>query len=123
MAKKKKPVRKKKVEVVAAERSPFWALAGAILLILAALFLLLGGFGTGGGLPVNLFHGAYWAFGWAAYITPVALVYWGLTVIFTFFQSRLEKRIGRGYDRAHVARAMQAAGEPGQPHGGGAAPA
>ena len=38
----------------------------------------------------------------------VALMYWGLTVLFTFFQSRLEARIGRGYDRAHVARATQA---------------
>jgi polar amino acid transport system permease protein len=53
-----------------------------------------------------------------AYVA-VALVYWGLTVLFTFFQTRLEKRIGRGYDRAHVARAMQAAGQQGQPHGGG----
>jgi polar amino acid transport system permease protein len=53
-----------------------------------------------------------------AYVA-VALVYWGLTVLFTFFQSRLEKRIGRGYDRTHVARAMQAAGEQGQPHAGG----
>ena len=51
-----------------------------------------------------------------AYVA-VALVYWGLTVLFTFFQARLEKRIGRGYDRTHVARAMQAAGEQGQPHG------
>ena len=31
--------------------------------------------------------------------SPSALVYWGLTVLFTFFQARLEKRIGRGYDR------------------------
>jgi polar amino acid transport system permease protein len=53
-----------------------------------------------------------------AYVA-VALVYWGLTVLFTFFQSRLEKRIGRGYDRAHVARAMVAAAEQGQPHAGG----
>jgi polar amino acid transport system permease protein len=52
-----------------------------------------------------------------AYVA-VALVYWGLTVLFTFFQSRLEKRIGRGYDRSHVARAMAAASEQGQPHGG-----
>ena len=44
-----------------------------------------------------------------AYVAA-ALVYWGLTVVFTFFQSRLERRIGRGYDRAHVARAMRAAG-------------
>ncbi len=54
-----------------------------------------------------------------AYVA-VALMYWGLTVLFTFFQARLEKRIGRGYDRTHVARAMAAAGEQGQPHGGGA---
>jgi polar amino acid transport system permease protein len=53
-----------------------------------------------------------------AYVAA-ALVYWGLTVLFTFFQARLEKRVGRGYDRAHVARAMQAAGEHGQPHGSG----
>ncbi len=39
-----------------------------------------------------------------AYVAA-ALVYWGLTVIFTFFQARLERRIGQGYDRAHVARA------------------
>ena len=49
----------------------------------------------------------------------MALIYWGLTVIFTILQSRLEKRIGRGYDRAHVASAMAAASEQGQPHGGG----
>ena len=53
-----------------------------------------------------------------AYIAA-ALIYWGLTVLFTFFQARLEKRIGRGYDRAHVAQAMAAASQQGQPHGGG----
>ena len=42
-----------------------------------------------------------------AYVA-VAMIYWGLTVLFTFFQSRLEARVGRGYDRAHVVRAMQA---------------
>lgn len=78
MAKKKKQTRKKKVEASASERSPFWGMSGAILLVLAAIFLLLGGFGTGGPLPVNLFHGAYWTFGWAAYLTPVALAYWGI---------------------------------------------
>jgi S-DNA-T family DNA segregation ATPase FtsK/SpoIIIE len=84
MAKKKKTVKKKSTKaskaaaVEPAERSPFWALSGAVILILVAVFLLLGGFGTGGPLPVNLFHGAYWAFGWAAYITPIALAYWGV---------------------------------------------
>ena len=78
MAKKKKQTRKKKVEEAPAyERSPFWAYAGAVLLLLSAVFLLLGGFGTGGPLPVNLFKGTYWMFGWAAYLTPVALAYWG----------------------------------------------
>ncbi|HET9420966.1 MAG TPA: amino acid ABC transporter permease [Nocardioides sp.] len=42
-----------------------------------------------------------------AYVA-VAMIYWGLTVLFTFFQSRLEARVGRGYDRQHVVRAMQA---------------
>ena len=37
-----------------------------------------------------------------AYVAA-ALLYWALTVVFTFFQSRLEKRIERSYDRAHVA--------------------
>jgi len=79
MAKKKKSTKKKApvVEEVS-EQSAFWPLAGAIILIVAALFLLLGGFGTGGALPVNLFKGAYWALGYAAYLTPLALVYWGV---------------------------------------------
>jgi polar amino acid transport system permease protein len=48
-----------------------------------------------------------------AYVS-VALLYWALTVIFTFFQTRLERRIGRGYDRAHVARALEAQAQ--EPH-------
>lgn len=82
MAQKKKTVKKKgsraAAKAVKAEPSPFWALSGAIGLILLAFLLLLGGFGVGGPLPVNLFHGVYWLLGWAAYLTPVALVYWGV---------------------------------------------
>src|SRR6185312_2503886 len=81
MAKKKKPVKKGKktaAAVVTAEHSVFFAQAGAVVLILAAVLLLLGGFGTGGPLPVNMFKGVYWALGWAAYLTPVALIYWGV---------------------------------------------
>ena len=80
MAKKKKSKAKsrKAAAAVPVERSPFWALAGAILLILLALFLLLGGFGTGGPLPVNMFEGVYWALGYAAYLSPLALVYFGV---------------------------------------------
>jgi polar amino acid transport system permease protein len=36
-----------------------------------------------------------------AYIVAAGL-YWGLTAVFTTFQSRLEKRISRGYDRTGV---------------------
>ena len=52
-----------------------------------------------------------------AYVAA-ALIFWGLTVVFTFFQARLEARIGRGYDRAHVARVKKV--QQGQPHGGAA---
>ncbi|HEX5744491.1 MAG TPA: DNA translocase FtsK 4TM domain-containing protein [Candidatus Saccharimonadales bacterium] len=80
MAKKKKSTRRKKAAAKAAspDHSQFFAQAGAIILMLAAFLLLLGGFGIGGPLPVNLFKGAYWTFGWAAYLTPVALAYWGV---------------------------------------------
>lgn len=74
---KKKQTRRKKVEEVS-ERSPFWPLAGAILMMIVAFFLLLGGFGTGGPLPINLFKGAYAALGWAAYLTPLALALFGI---------------------------------------------
>lgn len=77
MAKKKKKTRSKKIEPQT-ERSAFWPLSGAVLLIVIALFVLLGGFGTGGPLPTGLFRGAYWTLGWAAFLVPVALVYWGI---------------------------------------------
>ena len=77
MAKKKKQTRKKAAEV-APERSTFGAQAGAILLIIVALFILLGSFGTGGALPKGMFHGVYWTLGWAAYLTPIALVFFGV---------------------------------------------
>src|SRR6266576_1102362 len=77
MAKKKKSS-KKKVAEEPLEASPFWPLAGAFILVILGLFLLLGGFGTGGSLPVGMFHAAYWLFGWAAYFVPFVLVYWGV---------------------------------------------
>ncbi|HTE22411.1 MAG TPA: DNA translocase FtsK 4TM domain-containing protein [Candidatus Limnocylindria bacterium] len=78
MAAKKKQTRKKKVKEEVAEKSPFWPLAGGILLMVAAFFLLLGGFGTGGRLPVGMFGGAYTALGWAAYFTPISLAFFGI---------------------------------------------
>jgi S-DNA-T family DNA segregation ATPase FtsK/SpoIIIE len=79
MAKKKKSGKKKAAEVeIVSERSPFWSYSAAVLIILIALFLILGGFGTGGTLPKDLFGAAYWLFGYAAWLTPVALVYCGV---------------------------------------------
>lgn len=75
MAKKKKQTKRKKVEQVEEyqERSAFWAIFGSILLIVIAFFMLLGGFGTGGALPLNMFQGMYNFLGLAAYITPLAI--------------------------------------------------
>lgn len=79
MAKKKKRVNKKKKPPVekAVSQSNFWPLAGAIFLVLIAFLLVLGGFGTGGALPVELFEIVYSVFGWVAYLTPLALVFFG----------------------------------------------
>ena len=79
MAKKKKSSTKKSTSSeTPRERSPFWGYSAAVLLILLALFMLLGGFGTGGALPKGLFNAGYWLFGYAAWLTPVALVYGGV---------------------------------------------
>jgi len=82
MAKKKKPAKKKKkIDKAAppAEKSMFWPIVGAVVLIVLAALLLLGGFGTGGSAPTGLFRGAYWTLGWAAYLVPIALAYWGIS--------------------------------------------
>jgi S-DNA-T family DNA segregation ATPase FtsK/SpoIIIE len=87
MAKKKKQTRKRsraqEQEPVDYQRSTFWSIAGAILMFLLAVFVLLGGFGTGGELPKALFGGSYWALGWAAYLVPVALTYFGIAKLLT----------------------------------------
>jgi len=76
MAAKKKKGSKK--APVIRERSPFWAYTGAILMCVLGLFMLIGGFNTGGTLPVAMFKGGLAAFGWAAFLVPFALIYWGM---------------------------------------------
>lgn len=51
--------------------SPFWKQVYAFLLIVLAVFLLLGGFGTGGAFPMWFFDRASWLFGMAAYFFAV----------------------------------------------------
>lgn len=77
MAKKKKSTRAKKNEPTE-EKTKFWPVVGAIVLFVVALLLLLGGFNTGGTLPRDLFHVAYWMFGWGGYLTPLVLAFWGI---------------------------------------------
>src|SRR6056297_2581094 len=87
MAKKKKrsskekapaKSRKKKAEV-AAPREPniFLRQVGSVLMFVVALFLTIGAFDTGGAFPEDFFEAMYTVLGGAAFIVPVALVYWG----------------------------------------------
>lgn len=82
MAKKKKRAKKaqNKKKNIKPEISDngFWQLSFAILLAVAAFLLLLGGFGTGGPLPVGAFEQVYSLFGWAAYIVPFSLVFFAI---------------------------------------------
>jgi S-DNA-T family DNA segregation ATPase FtsK/SpoIIIE len=77
MAKKKK--RKSSKKQIQVEREPNMFLRGviAVLLFVAAFFLLIGGLGLGGALPVGLWNSSYKVFGLATLIAPLALCYWG----------------------------------------------
>ncbi len=81
--KKKKTVKKsaaktKQLKTDVPEPSAFWPLAAAVIMMVIALFILIGGFGSGGPLPKTMFHGVYWALGYAAWLTPFALVFFGI---------------------------------------------
>jgi S-DNA-T family DNA segregation ATPase FtsK/SpoIIIE len=84
MAKKKKRTSKKKAPAkkvaspTVKEPNIFVRQVSAISMLVLGIFLLLGGFGTGGSLPTGLFDLVYDLFGVAAYITPIALWYWGI---------------------------------------------
>jgi S-DNA-T family DNA segregation ATPase FtsK/SpoIIIE len=81
MAAKKKQTRKRKVEPKAEEPSLFWAVAWAIVLVVAAILLFIGGFGAGGPLPQAMFDGLTSAFGNGAFIVATALLYLGILKI------------------------------------------
>jgi S-DNA-T family DNA segregation ATPase FtsK/SpoIIIE len=82
MAKRKKHSSRKKSHKKMAEvdRGPnlFVRQVGAVTMIILAIFLLLGGFGTGGSLPVGMFDIVYKVLGVGAYLVPIALVYWAV---------------------------------------------
>ena len=76
--KKKKSTNKSPKKDIQSSTSTFWAYTAAIILFLLAFFILLGGFKSGGILPVDLFHATYWLLGWGAYVLPIFLVYYGI---------------------------------------------
>lgn len=78
MAKKAKRGRKPKGKDTGSEPkkvSPFWKQVYAFLLIVLAVFLLLGGFGTGGAFPEWFFERASWLVGMSAYFLPFTIMY------------------------------------------------
>lgn len=78
MAKKAKRGRKPKGKESSSEPkrvSPFWKQVYAFLLIVLAVFLLLGGFGTGGAFPEWFFERASWLVGMSAYFLPFTIMY------------------------------------------------
>ncbi len=74
---RKKATSKKKVADIPKEPNIFVRQVASVLMLLAAIFLLLGGFGTGGSLPQGMFNLVYSVLGVAAYLSPVALAFWG----------------------------------------------
>lgn len=74
MAKRKK--RTTKTKHVEREPSMFWRATRGVFLILIALLLLMGGFGGGGALSTTLFDWVYGLLGLAAYMVPLACIYW-----------------------------------------------
>src|SRR5687768_10508156 len=78
MARKKKQTKHKNHKDAQDSRSAFWPLSGAIIMLLVAMFLLFGMFGTGGPLPVNLYDMIYKYLGWATVLSPIALIYFGV---------------------------------------------
>jgi S-DNA-T family DNA segregation ATPase FtsK/SpoIIIE len=91
MAKKKKNSRSKKQ--APAQRSPFWAYAGAVVLLLTGIFVLIGGFNAGGTLPLTLFDVAKNILGYAAFVLPIYLVYWGAAKFLSADQKAPTKRL------------------------------
>ena len=75
---KRKSSSKNKVTEVPKEPNLFLRQIAAVIMLVLALFLLLGGVGTGGSLPIGMFNIVYSVLGIAAYLSPVALAFWAI---------------------------------------------
>ncbi len=79
--KKKTSYRRSKKQQEEKSKSNFLVYSVAVLIVIIAGLMLIGGFGTGGPLPVALYHGVYWLFGWAGFVLSLCLVYSGIYVL------------------------------------------
>ncbi len=77
MAKKRKS-KKRGSDKAEKTGSPFWRQVFAFILVVLAIFILIGNFGIGGVLPTWLGDVAKSVFGAGAYILPVAFIFWGV---------------------------------------------
>jgi S-DNA-T family DNA segregation ATPase FtsK/SpoIIIE len=75
---KSKPRAKKTTDKDDQKKNYFWRQVFAFVLFVLAFFLLLGGFGWGGVLPIKLFGIASWGVGLIAYLLAFVLVYLGV---------------------------------------------
>lgn len=79
MAKKrKKRVKNKSSDNKKKSNVAFWRQAYAFLMILLAFLILLGGFNAGGAGPIWIFDQTSKLVGFAAFFTPVVVVYWAV---------------------------------------------
>jgi len=76
MAKKAKRGRPPNKKIEKQKNSGFWRGVGAVVLIIAAIVLAFGAF-INAPIPHDFWHGAWWAFGVATIIAPLALLYLG----------------------------------------------
>lgn len=77
MAKRKKRASKKNTKPVATHTLPdgFWPQVGAVVLVVLALLLGLGIFGSGGPFPQATYDAGKAMFGWAVFILPFLFIY------------------------------------------------
>ncbi len=76
--KKAKKTKKSSKKYPVDSRSYFWSYIAAVILFFIALFIIIGGFNSGGPLPTNLFKFSDRLFGYSAFIFAFSLIYMGV---------------------------------------------
>ncbi len=76
--KKSKKTKKSTKKIQADSRNYFWSYIAAVILFFVAIFIIIGGFNSGGPLPTNLYKFSNKIFGYSAFIFALSLVYMGV---------------------------------------------